>query len=209
MMRLFSSFDFYFFRFLRFIVSYVISYCFWNNNILKFLTKLHQNLIKYFKSLSPFKFKLLDLIFCSIFFLVGYLNLISVFSYYFPLTSQISFNLFFSLTLWWAVVSFRLYFDIKSLLSHLIPEGTPFSLIFLLFIIEIVRIIIRPLTLIIRLLANIMAGHLLIVLLGKVILIFPSSIALLIILSLVEIFVSLIQAYILVSLACLYFRDIR
>jgi len=49
-----------------------------------------------------------------------------------------------------------------------VPEGTPGALIPLIVVIESVRLIIRPFTLAVRLAANIVAGHLLIlVLLGN------------------------------------------
>ena len=51
-------------------------------------------------------------------------------------------------------------------LAHLVPEGTPGALIPVMVIIETVSLIIRPGTLAVRLAANMVAGHLLLVLLG-------------------------------------------
>merc|ERR1711936_472797 len=66
---------------------------------------------------------------------------------------------------------FSLFFSIKnqynSLFAHLVPRGTPVALIPVIVIIETVSNIIRPGTLPIRLAANIVAGHLLLTLLGS------------------------------------------
>ena len=49
--------------------------------------------------------------------------------------------------------------NIKSWGSHLLPTGSPLALAPFLVVIELLRVIIRPLTLCIRLLANLLAGH--------------------------------------------------
>jgi len=53
------------------------------------------------------------------------------------------------------------------MLAHLVPMGTPSVLIPLIVIIEITRNLIRPIALAVRLTANLIAGHLLIALLGN------------------------------------------
>ncbi|KYN50574.1 ATP synthase subunit a, partial [Trachymyrmex cornetzi] len=99
------------------------------------------------------------------------------------------------------------------LLAHLTSSGTPPILIPFIVIIESISLIIRPLTLAIRLTANIIAGHLLLTLLGSSgininnlstlsILIFTQ-----ILLLTLEIAVSLIQAYVFSILSTLYRRE--
>jgi F-type H+-transporting ATPase subunit a len=51
--------------------------------------------------------------------------------------------------------------------AHLVPQRTPSALIPFMVLIESIRNIIRPITLSVRLMANIVAGHLLITLLGN------------------------------------------
>lgn len=58
-------------------------------------------------------------------------------------------------------------FQFNRIIAHLVPLGTPPALIPAIVLIERVRSIIRPLTLSIRLAANIVAGHLLLTLLGS------------------------------------------
>ncbi|MQI72166.1 hypothetical protein EI017_25775, partial [Escherichia coli] len=57
----------------------------------------------------------------------------------------------------------------NKILAHLVPNGTPIPLIRFIVLIEIIRNIIRSLTLSIRLIANIVSGHLLLTLIGNLI----------------------------------------
>ncbi|KYN20699.1 ATP synthase subunit a, partial [Trachymyrmex cornetzi] len=111
------------------------------------------------------------------------------------------------------ILIFRILNHLGILLAHLTPSGTPSILIPFMVIIESISLIIRPLTLAIRLTANIIAGHLLLTLLGSSgininslstlsILIFTQ-----ILLLTLEIAVSLIQAYVFSILSTLYRRE--
>jgi F-type H+-transporting ATPase subunit a len=105
-------------------------------------------------------------------------------------------------------------FQYNSLLAHLVPSGTPGGLIPVIVIIETVRNIIRPATLAIRLGANIVAGHLLLTLLGSqfrglTLTKFPFLILGLTLLVTLEIAVACIQAYVFTLLATLYLGEIR
>merc|ERR1711992_303072 len=64
-------------------------------------------------------------------------------------------------------IFFSIIFQYNNLLAHLVPTGTPAFLMPIIVIIETVRNIIRPITLSIRPAANIVAGHLLLTLLGS------------------------------------------
>jgi F-type H+-transporting ATPase subunit a len=96
---------------------------------------------------------------------------------------------------------------------HLIPQGTPTVLIPFIVLIETIRNIIRPGTLAIRLSANIIAGHLLLTLLGNTgnslstflisFLIFTQLLLLTL-----ESAVAIIQAYVFTILSTLYSSEI-
>jgi ATP synthase subunit 6 len=94
----------------------------------------------------------------------------------------------------------------------MVPKGTPTPLINFMVIIETTRNIIRPLTLSIRLVANITAGHILLLLARrtlnskKVAVIAPLIV---IIISFLEGAVSYIQAYVFSSLIALYLRETK
>lgn len=95
---------------------------------------------------------------------------------------------------------------------HLIPVGTPFALVFFMFLIELVRNLIRPITLSVRLLANVLSGHLLIVLLSYMVSFFRLTgffgFFFYSLLVSVELLVSLIQSYIFCTLVCLYYSEL-
>jgi len=99
--------------------------------------------------------------------------------------------------------------NINYFLSHLVPTGTPYILIPFIVLIEIVRTVIRPITLSVRLAANMVAGHLLMVLIrGPMALISNVLIILtlggLLLLILLELAVSFIQRYVFSTLLSLY-----
>merc|ERR1712108_84464 len=80
---------------------------------------------------------------------------------------HISFTLTLALPLWLGRILISILYQYNNLLAHLVPTGTPSFLIPVIVVIETVRNIIRPLTLSIRLAANMVAGHLLLTLLGS------------------------------------------
>lgn len=100
----------------------------------------------------------------------------------------------------------------KEMFAHLVPMGTPFALINFMVIIERVSNVIRPITLSVRLAANMIAGHLLIVLLGSAVTIKLWSVCFGVIslglLFLLETAVAFIQAYVFIVLVGLYSAEI-
>ena len=97
-------------------------------------------------------------------------------------------------------------------ICHLVPEGTPGVLIPLMVVIESVRILIRPFTLAVRLAANIIAGHLLLSLLGGQAYNRPTLPFIILIIGLsilitLECAVACIQAYVFMILSGLYAND--
>lgn len=174
-------------------------------------------MVKHFKSaLGSFFYSLkskmfsknLSVLFFSFFLSVFILNFTAVWSFNFAYTSQVRRVLTASLIRWSGFILFRLKNNTKYFLLHSVPEGTPRYLTWFLFLIEIVRNFIRPITLTVRLVANILAGHLLIILLSKLVFLAPPFIILYLFLNIMEIFVSLIQSYIFCTIVALYFREL-
>jgi F-type H+-transporting ATPase subunit a len=101
----------------------------------------------------------------------------------------------------------------NSLFAHLVPTGTPGALIPVMVVIETVRNIIRPGTLSIRLAANMVAGHLLLTLLGSQGGALGAGAFLglmigLVLLLCLELAVACIQAYVFTILGSLYLNEL-
>lgn len=97
--------------------------------------------------------------------------------------------------------------------AHLVPQGTPAALIPFIVLIETIRNVIRPGTLAVRLAANIIAGHLLLTLLGNTGPSLSTSILVLLIIAqilllILESAVAIIQSYVFAVLRTLYAREV-
>nr|AOR40717.1 ATP synthase F0 subunit 6 [Chlorocebus tantalus] len=142
-------------------------------------------------------------------------NLLGLLPHSFTPTTHLSMNLAMAIPLWAATVITGLRFKTKSSLAHLLPQGTPTLLIPMLVMIETISLVIQPVALAVRLTANITAGHLLMHLVGNATLtlltISPPATSLiftlLTLLTILEIAVALIQAYVFTLLVSLYLHN--
>lgn len=153
------------------------------------------------------------IIFLRLLLIIFFNNFLGLFPYIFTASRHIRFCFSFSISLWFRILIYRIFNYFNDLLSHLTPQGTPFILIPFIIIIESIRLLIRPITLAVRLIANIVAGHLLLSLLGTSFnFTYSFNIIFLIIiiqslLFILEIAVSIIQAYVFSILSTLYRRE--
>jgi F-type H+-transporting ATPase subunit a len=148
----------------------------------------------------------------SLFILIIVNNFLGLFPYVFTSTRHMSITLVISSVIWLRLIIFGWVWKNKEMFAHLVPISTPGLLMPFMVVIETVRRIIRPLTLAIRLSANIIAGHLLMTLLGNQLASFrmmPIIIPAEFLLVSLEIAVSLIQGYVFATLITLYIREIR
>nr|UZI00048.1 ATP synthase F0 subunit 6 [Andricus mairei]UZI00100.1 ATP synthase F0 subunit 6 [Andricus mairei]UZN92491.1 ATP synthase F0 subunit 6 [Andricus mairei]UZN92517.1 ATP synthase F0 subunit 6 [Andricus mairei] len=149
------------------------------------------------------------LMFKSLFIFIMLNNFISLFPYIFNSTSHMVVSLSLSINLW---ISYMLFGWIKNsfhMFVHLTPQGTPYILMPFMVMIESVSNMIRPLTLAIRLTANIIAGHLLMTLISQS----GNNLSLILVILMIliqsllvvlEVAVSFIQAYVFSILSSLY-----
>lgn len=183
-----------------------------NNNFL-FLNKILFTLFFEFKIIINNKINRIILFLVSFFILILISNFISLFPYIFTRTRHLVLNLTLALPFWLTFLVFGWVNKTKEIFIHLVPQGTPIILISFIICIETVRNIIRPITLIIRLTANIIAGHLLITLLGNIgtilnLFLIPFLLVIQILLLSLESAVAIIQSYVFVVLLTLYYREI-
>lgn len=143
------------------------------------------------------------------------LNTLGLLPYTFTPTTQLSINLSLAIPLWLMTLILGIWYQPNPTLAHLLPQGTPTPLIPALVMIETISLCIRPLALGVRLTANLTAGHLLIQLISTASLtllqIMPAvallTTVLLVFLTLLEVAVALIQAYVFVLLLTLYLEE--
>nr|QXU60429.1 ATP synthase F0 subunit 6 [Xenoperdix udzungwensis] len=143
------------------------------------------------------------------------INLLGLLPYTFTPTTQLSMNMALAFPLWLATLLIGLRNQPSTTLGHLLPEGTPTPLIPALIMIETTSLLIRPLALGVRLTANLTAGHLLIQLISTATItmlpMIPSVSALttiiLFLLTILEVAVAMIQAYVFVLLLSLYLQE--
>nr|AWD84281.1 ATP synthase F0 subunit 6 [Buceros rhinoceros silvestris]QOD97176.1 ATP synthase F0 subunit 6 [Buceros rhinoceros] len=155
------------------------------------------------------------IILTSLMMLLLTINLLGLLPYTFTPTTQLSMNMALAFPLWLATLLTGLRNQPSISLGHLLPEGTPTPLIPALILIETTSLLIRPLALGVRLTANLTAGHLLIQLISTattaLLPIMPAisilTTMILFLLTILEVAVAMIQAYVFVLLLSLYLQE--
>nr|QNV11806.1 ATP synthase F0 subunit 6 [Quedius lateralis] len=182
----------------------------WNFLWIKIIMTLHNE----FKILMSNNIKGSTLIFISLFSLILFNNFLGLFPYIFTSTSHLILTLSLSLPLWLSFMIYGWTNNTMHMFAHLVPQGTPSVLMPFMVCIETISNIIRPGTLAVRLAANMIAGHLLLTLLGNT---GPSmSLILLNILIIVQLLlltlesaVAIIQSYVFAVLSTLYSSEVN
>nr|YP_008378883.1 ATP synthase subunit 6 [Avahi laniger]AGM47377.1 ATP synthase subunit 6 [Avahi laniger] len=183
------------------------------------LTSLQQWLIrltlKQLMTMHNVKGRTWSLMLTSLILFIGSTNLLGLLPHSFTPTTQLSMNLGMAIPLWAAAVMTGFRHKTKMSFAHLLPQGTPILLIPMLVIIETISLFIQPMALAVRLTANITAGHLLMHLIGGATLTLTSvgpttasiTFTILVLLTILEFAVALIQAYVFTLLVSLYLHD--
>ncbi|WP_425362931.1 F0F1 ATP synthase subunit A [Candidatus Tisiphia endosymbiont of Hybos culiciformis] len=155
--------------------------------------------------------KFIPLIF-TLFMFILLCNLLGMIPYGFTVTSHIAVTFALAIMIFFMVTIIGFINHGVHFLSIFLPKGTPLWLAPLMIVIELFAYLARPISLSLRLAANMMAGHVLLkVMAGFIVslMIFLKflPIPLIVVLIGFEIFVAILQAYIFTILACVYLND--
>nr|AMX74096.1 ATP synthase F0 subunit 6 [Chiropterargas boueti]AMX74109.1 ATP synthase F0 subunit 6 [Chiropterargas boueti] len=147
----------------------------------------------------------------SLFWYIMLLNLSGLNPYIFTITTQINMTSILSISLWMTIMLYMWINKTNLMFAHLVPNGTPSLLANFMVLIETTSNLIRPITLCVRLTANMISGHLLLFLLSNMISLNPIMLSIsmpvmMIMLSL-EIAVAMIQSYVFMLLITLYMNE--
>nr|YP_009468944.1 ATP synthase F0 subunit 6 [Changeondelphax velitchkovskyi]AVC55490.1 ATP synthase F0 subunit 6 [Changeondelphax velitchkovskyi] len=146
----------------------------------------------------------------SSFIYIMIMNLCGLIPYMFTPTSHLSISMALGLPIWLSLMTFSWLNHTNMMFIHLLPMSTPSLMAPLMILVESLSNLIRPISLSVRLTANMIAGHLLMTLLGNVnemktiSLIFMFQVTLM----MFEITVALIQAYVFTILLTMYSSEI-
>jgi F-type H+-transporting ATPase subunit a len=161
---------------------------------------LHENARTYF----PFVLTLFTFIlFC---------NVLGLIPYSFTVTSHIIITLALALVVFIGATIIGFIRNGFGYLKLFVPSGVPFILLPLVVVIEIVSYFIRPMSLSIRLFANMMAGHMMLKVMAGFVVMLGVTAGWLPLVSMVglyglELLVAVLQAYVFALLTCMYLSD--
>nr|YP_009123042.1 ATP synthase F0 subunit 6 [Faxonius limosus]AJK90926.1 ATP synthase F0 subunit 6 [Faxonius limosus] len=156
----------------------------------------------------------LNVVFISLLTLIVFNNSLGLLPYVFTSSSHLVMTLSLAFPLWLSFMIFGWLNHTQDMFAHLVPQGTPGVLMPFMVLIESISNIIRPGTLAVRLAANMIAGHLLLSLLGGMGPVMPFSILwilviLQVLLLMLESAVAVIQSYVFAILSILYASEVN
>nr|YP_010872801.1 ATP synthase F0 subunit 6 [Franciscoloa funerei]WGU50365.1 ATP synthase subunit 6 [Franciscoloa funerei] len=168
-------------------------------------------LLKLVNSMSKTSSKM-EIYFVTTFMVLLLVNLGGLMPYSFSLTSHYNFNFSLALTLWLGTMLWGFSSHLQHNLAHLTPMGCPLILVPFMVLVETISSLIRPITLSLRLMSNMLAGHMILALLGKAVFVLPFFVkpvffSLESFFLMFELGVSFIQTYVFYSLMLLYWQE--
>nr|YP_010736638.1 ATP synthase F0 subunit 6 [Bannacoris arboreus]AVJ52307.1 ATP synthase F0 subunit 6 [Bannacoris arboreus]WEM32391.1 ATP synthase F0 subunit 6 [Bannacoris arboreus] len=189
-----------------------LSYWILPNNLTLFINSIINKLHSEFKTLLGSKNMGTTIFTLSLFIFILFNNMLGLLPYVFTSSSHMIYTLTLSLPLWLGLMIFGWFNQTNYMLAHLVPTGTPPLLMPFMVLIETISNIIRPGSLAVRLMANMIAGHLIMSLLGNNSINNPNMLPFIMLiqigLMLFEAAVAFIQAYVFSVLSTLYASEV-
>jgi F-type H+-transporting ATPase subunit a len=154
----------------------------------------------------------------SIFMFVLFCNVIGLVPYFFTVTSHIVITAALAVTIILLVILYGFYRNGVKFLGLFVPHGVPGYLLPLVVAIEVMSFLSRPISLSVRLFANMLAGHITLKVFASFILMLGAfgvagwvgaviPFAMTVALTALEILVAFLQAYVFAILTCMYLND--
>nr|UYE98417.1 ATP synthase F0 subunit 6 [Dolichovespula flora] len=209
-----SSIEYSFNWFSMIIPMFLFPNSFWlkKSKMFLFFYMINQFILKEFNNFKKNNFNNIY-IFIAILLMLLFMNFTGLFPYIFTSTSHMTISFPIALSIWLSIMLFYWLKMTKLTFAHLVPLNTPTTLMMFMVLIETISNFIRPLTLAIRLSANMIAGHLLLCLLGSTGQILNNNLMMFLIftqilLFILEMAVSIIQSYVFMTLISLYSNEL-
>jgi F-type H+-transporting ATPase subunit a len=147
----------------------------------------------------------------SLFMFILMCNLVGMIPYQFTATSHIVVTFTLALIVFFAVTLIALYKHGLKFFGYFLPAGTPLWLAPIIYCIEVISYLSRPISLSVRLMANMFAGHIVVkIIAGFILMLGVGGIVPLffvVFLTGFEIVIAILQAYVFTVLTCVYLHD--
>ncbi len=148
----------------------------------------------------------------TLFMFILFLNLLGMVPFSFTVTSHIVVTFALAIVVFAGVTVIGFARHGARFLRLFVPSGVPVALLPLLVVIEVLSYFIRPVSLSVRLFANMMAGHTMLKVFGSFVvalgvLLGWAPLAFIVALTGLEIGIAILQAYVFTILACIYLND--
>ena len=154
----------------------------------------------------------------SLFMFVLFSNLIGLIPYTFTVTSQIVVTFAFAAAVIGTVIVYGLVRHGTHFLHLFVPSGVPALLLPFIVLIEVISFVSRPVSLSVRLFANMLAGHITLKVFGGFVammlgggalalIMSPLPLVAIVLLTAFELLVAVLQAYVFAILTCVYLND--
>jgi F-type H+-transporting ATPase subunit a len=154
----------------------------------------------------------------TIFMFVLTVNLVGIIPYSFTVTSHIIITISLALLVFFTVIVYGFWRNGLHFFKLFVPSGIPIYILPLVSFIEVLSFVSRPISHSVRLFANMLAGHITLKVFGGFVVMLGSvgalgwfgatlPLAMIVILTALELLVAFLQAYVFAILTCIYLND--